>query len=169
MVQKDTIARDIPLSVICALLLLGLGYLAWGDAHGMTLGHLDGAIFLGAFAGYIFYMIRTAMKARAEGKKVEIEAVEELEDGELKLLSYPKSILCIVGGAVAIAFGGDMTVDAASRIAIDLGMSQTLVGLTILFRLERHFLNWLLLWLRHAKMKLIWQWEMQSDRIYLIF
>lgn len=71
------------------------------------------------------------MKARAEGKKVEIEAVEELEDGELKLLSYPKSILCIVGGAVAIAFGGDMTVDAASRIAIDLGMSQTLVGLTI--------------------------------------
>ena len=129
MVQKDTIARDIPLSVICALLLLGLGYLAWGDAHGMTLGHLDGAVFLGAFAGYIFYMIRTAMKARAEGKKVEIEAVEELEDGELKLLS--KSILCIVGGAVAIAFGGDMTVDAASRIAIDLGMSQTLVGLTI--------------------------------------
>lgn len=102
-----------------------------GDAHGMTLGHLDGAVFLGAFAGYIFYMIRTAMKARAEGKKVEIEAVEELEDGELKLLSYPKSILCIVGGAVAIAFGGDMTVDAASRIAIDLGMSQTLVGLTI--------------------------------------
>ena len=71
------------------------------------------------------------MKARTEGKKVEIEAVEELEDGELKLLSYPKSILCIVGGAVAIAFGGDMTVDAASRIAIDLGMSQTLVGLTI--------------------------------------
>ena len=131
MVQKDTIARDIPLSVICALLLLGLGYLAWEDAHGMTLGHLDGAVFLGAFAGYIFYMIRTAMKARAEGKKVEIEAVEELEDGELKLLSYPKSSLCIVGGAVAIAFGGDMTVDAASRIAIDLGMSQTLVGLTI--------------------------------------
>lgn len=131
MVQKDTIVRDIPLSVICALLLLGLGYLALGDAHGMILGHLDGAVFLGAFAGYIFYMIRTAMKARAEGKKVEIEAVEELEDGELKLLSYPKSILCIVGGAVAIAFGGDMTVDAASRIAIDLGMSQTLVGLTI--------------------------------------
>ena len=126
MVQKDTIARDIPLSVICALLLLALG-----DVHGMILGHLDGAVFLGAFAGYIFYMIRTAMKARAEGKKVEIEAVEELEDGELKLLSYPKSILCIVGGAVAIAFGGDMTVDAASRIAIDLGMSQTLVGLTI--------------------------------------
>lgn len=131
LVQRGTIVRDIPFSVICALLLLGLGYLSWGDAHGMILGHLDGVIFLGAFAGYILYMIRTALKARAEGKKVEIESVEEVEDGEMKLLSYPKSIACIIGGAVAIAFGGDLTVDAASRIAIDLGMSQTLVGLTI--------------------------------------
>ena len=130
-VAKETIKRDIPLSLICAGLLLLFGIAGFGDKAGMTLGHLDGVIFIGAFAGYIFYMIRTAMKARAEGKKVEIEAVEELEDGELKLLSYPKSIFCIVGGAVAIAFGGDMTVDAASRIAIDLGMSQTLVGLTI--------------------------------------
>ena len=130
-VAKETIKRDIPLSLICAGLLMLFGIAGFGDKAGMTLGHLDGVIFIGAFAGYIFYMIRTALKARAEGKKVEIEAVEELEDGELKLLSYPKSILCIVGGAVAIAFGGDMTVDAASRIAIDLGMSQTLVGLTI--------------------------------------
>lgn len=131
LVQRETIVRDIPFSVLCALILLGFGYLAWGDAHGMTLGRLDGAIFLGAFAGYIIYMIRTALKARAEGKKIEIEGVEELEDGEMKLLSYPKSIVCIIGGAAAIAFGGDLTVDAASRIAIDLGMSQTLVGLTI--------------------------------------
>lgn len=131
LVQKDTIVRDIPFSVICAVLLMGLGYLAIGDKQNMTLGRLDGILFLILFAGYIFFMIRTAMKARAEGKKVEIEGVEEIEDGELKLLSYPKSILFIIGGAAAIAFGGDLTVDAASRIAIDLGMSQTLVGLTI--------------------------------------
>ena len=43
----------------------------------------------------------------------------------------PLSILFIVGGAVAIAIGGDITVDAAARIAGDLGMSQTLIGLTI--------------------------------------
>lgn len=131
LVQRDTIVRDIPFSVICAALLLGLGYAAFGDKKGMTLGHLDGAVFLVIFAVYIILMIRAAMKARAEGKKVEIEGIEEVEDGELKLLSYPKSILFILGGAVAIAFGGDLTVDSASRIAIDLGMSQTLVGLTI--------------------------------------
>ena len=43
----------------------------------------------------------------------------------------PLSILFIVGGAAAIAVGGDITVDAAARIAGDLGMSQTLIGLTI--------------------------------------
>ena len=130
LVQKETIKRDIPFSMICAFLLLGLGILAVGDKSGMTLGHLDGMILLGFFAGYIVAMIRSAMKARAAGKNVEIEGIEELEE-EIGILSWPKSILFIVGGALAIAFGGDLTVDAASRIAIDLGMSQTLVGLTI--------------------------------------
>ena len=49
----------------------------------------------------------------------------------MKELSYGKSILFLIVGAAAIAFGGDLTVDTASRIAIELGMSQTLVGLTI--------------------------------------
>ena len=127
LVQKETVTRDIPFSVACALALVGLGILAVGDRSGMTLGHLDGIIFLVLFAGYILVMIRSAMKARAEGKDIEIEGFEE----EIGILSWPKSIIFIVGGAAAIAFGGDLTVDAASRIAIDLGMSQTLVGLTI--------------------------------------
>ena len=40
LVQKETIRRDIPFSMICALLLLGLGILAAGDTIGMRLGHL---------------------------------------------------------------------------------------------------------------------------------
>ena len=43
----------------------------------------------------------------------------------------PKAVIFILIGAVGIAVGGDVVVDSASRIAIDLGMSQTLVGLTI--------------------------------------
>ena len=100
-----------------------------GDKTGMTLGHADGVIFLIVFAGYIFTMVRSAMKARAAGQKVEIEGVEECDN--MKELSYGKSILFLIVGAAAIAFGGDLTVDTASRIAIELGMSQTLVGLTI--------------------------------------
>ena len=127
-VAGETIKRDIPLSLICAGLLMLLGIIGLGDKTGMTLGHMDGAIFVGLFAGYIFYMIRIALKANKEGKKVEIEGGS---DKDIKLVSVPVSILFIVGGAIAIAVGGDVTVDAASRIASDLGMSQTLIGLTI--------------------------------------
>ena len=129
MVQKATVVRDIPLSLGCALVLLVLGISGLGDKAGMTLGHADGVIFLIVFAGYIFTMVRSAMKARAAGQKVEIEGVEECDN--MKELSYGKSILFLILGAAAIAFGGDLTVDTASRIAIELGMSQTLVGLTI--------------------------------------
>lgn len=129
MVQKATVVRDIPLSLGCALFLLVLGVSGLGDKTGMTLGHADGVIFLIVFSGYIFTMVRSAMKARAAGQKVEIEGVEECDN--MKELSYGKSILFLIVGAAAIAFGGDLTVDTASRIAIELGMSQTLVGLTI--------------------------------------
>lgn len=127
-VSKDTVVRDIPVSVACAVLLLTLGVLGFADASGMILGHLDGIIFLVLFAGYITLMIRAALKARKEGKEVEIEGCS---DEDIKLLSLPKSIIFIVLGGAAIAFGGDLTVDSASKIAVDLGMSQTLVGLTI--------------------------------------
>ena len=127
-VAKDTIKRDIPFSLICAGFLMLLGIVGVGDKSGMTLGHLDGVIFLVLFAGYIFCMIKIALKANREGRKVEIEGGS---DEEIKLLSVPMSIVFIVGGAIAIAIGGDMTVDAASRIASELGMSQTLIGLTI--------------------------------------
>ena len=129
MVQKATVVRDIPLSLGCALFLLVLGISGLGDKAGMTLGHADGVIFLIVFAGYIFTMVRSAMKARAAGQKIEREGVEECDN--MKELSYGKSILFLIVGAAAIAFGGDLTVDTASRIAIELGMSQTLVGLTI--------------------------------------
>jgi cation:H+ antiporter len=127
-VGKETIRRDIPFSAICAVLLLALGICGIGDAAGMTLGRIDGILFLVIFAGYLVSLVRRTLKAQRAGEAVEVEGGS---DEEIKLLSVPKSLLFIVGGAAAIAFGGDLTVDAASRIAIELGMSQTLVGLTI--------------------------------------
>ncbi len=127
-VGKDTIKRDIPFSAICAILLLGLGVCAIGDSSEMILGRLDGVIFIALFLCFIVSLIRRTLKAKKAGEAVDVEGGSE-ED--IKLLSVPKSLLFIVGGAAAIAFGGDLTVDTASRIAIDLGMSQTLVGLTI--------------------------------------
>lgn len=57
-VQKSTLQKEFPLSIFCAGLLLLLGYL------GMTLGRIDGIIFLIIFAGYLLWMIRSAKRAR---------------------------------------------------------------------------------------------------------
>ena len=119
-VSKQTLKRDFPYSVVCAVLLLVLGNLD------MVLGRLDGIIFLIIFAVYIFLLVRRAL---AHKNKAEEELDEEVE--EIKVISVPKSIIFIVVGAAAIAIGGDVVVDSASRIAIDVGMSPTLVGLTI--------------------------------------
>lgn len=127
-VAKETIVRDIPISLICAGLLLLLGIIGLGDKAGMILGHWDGAILIVLFALYIGFMIRTALKASKEGKAV---AIEGGSDEEIKLMSLTKSLIFIVIGAAAIAIGGDVTVESASRIATEFGMSQTLVGLTI--------------------------------------
>ena len=116
-VDGASLKRDFPFSMICAILLLVMGTI------GMILGRADGIILLGCFAGYIFYLIRHTLKQNRQSSDEEVD--------EIPLISMPKAVIFILIGAVGIAVGGDVVVDSASRIAIDLGMSQTLVGLTI--------------------------------------
>ena len=119
MVQKATVVRDIPLSLGCALVLLVLGISGLGDKAGMTLGHADGVIFLIVFAGYIFTMVRSAMKARAAGQKVEIEGVEECDN--MKELSYGKSILFLIADLKRTdAEARDLRLEGYVRIVIVL-------------------------------------------------
>ena len=68
-VAKETIKRDIPLSLICAGLLMVLGISGLGDKSGMMLGHLDGVILIGFFAGYIVYMVRDCVKGKPRREK----------------------------------------------------------------------------------------------------
>jgi cation:H+ antiporter len=114
-VDKDTIKRDIPYSLLAAVLLIVLGMVG-----GMKLGRFDGVILLAFFAFFLYLMIKSALKAAAK-----VEEVEEVSQ------SFLMSVVCIVGGAAAIALGGDWVVDAASTIALKLGMTETMVGLTI--------------------------------------
>ncbi len=131
-VSRQTVVQDIPFSAICAILLAVLGMLGIADATNMTLGRADGAIMLVLFVIYLVVLVRISMRsARNRGNEsIEIVAAE-YEEEEIKVISVPLSLLFIVGGAAAIAFGGKLTVSTASRIASDLGMSQTLIGLTI--------------------------------------
>ena len=117
-VKAETRNRDITFSILCAVLLGILGFL------GMELERMDGWIFLVIFILFLFYMVMSALKARAGGQEID-------EGEEYAVIPVWKSILFIAGGAAAIAFGGDFVVKSASKIATEFGMSPTLVGLTI--------------------------------------
>ena len=123
-IEKNTLLKEFPFSIICAGLLVVLGFL------GMSLGRVDGIIFLVIFIVYLLWMIRSAKQARNAGDKLE-EEEEELIEEEIKILPMWKCLLFIVGGMIAIKFGGDFVVDGASSIAAGFGLSQTLIGLTI--------------------------------------
>ncbi len=114
LVDKSTLKKEFPFSVICAVALLALG------AAGMVLGHLDGVILLVMFAGFMIWMVRSALKARAAAS-----------DEEYEVLPVWKCVAFILGGIVAIKFGGDFVVEGASSVAKMFGLSENLIGLTI--------------------------------------
>ena len=113
-VQIETLKKEFPFSVFCALLLLVLGY--WE----MNLGRMEGIILIVIFACYLLWMIFSALKARREAGEEEID-------------TFPawKCIVYIIGGAAAIKFGGDFVVDGATMVARSFGLTQTLIGLTV--------------------------------------
>lgn len=114
-VSRQTLTGEFPFSVIVAGLLMVLGWI------GMSLGHIDGVILLVVFAGFLTWMVRSAQKARNENT----------DQDEYEIRPVWQCILLILGGAVAIAVGGQLVVNAASAIAASFGMSQNLIGLTI--------------------------------------
>ena len=125
-VQMTTLKKDFPISVACAVLLLISG------AIGMTLGHIDGIIFIVLFALFIIYMIRSAQTSRSKNEDLNVEEAEYLlEAEEIQEMSVGKSLLYIILGGIAIAFGSDWVVDGSCTIAAAIGVSQTFIGLTV--------------------------------------
>lgn len=114
LVDKATLKKEFPFSVICAVLLLALGYI------GMVLARVDGVILLVLFVAFLVWMVKSALKARANAS-----------DEEYETMPVWRCIIYILGGILAIKFGGDFVVDGASAIATKMGLSQNLIGLTI--------------------------------------
>ncbi|SCH45904.1 Inner membrane protein yrbG [uncultured Clostridium sp.] len=119
-VQKGTLKIDIPFSVVCALLLLVLGH------DQMMLTRVNGLILIVLFVFFILYMIRSAQRSM-NNEDTEFSA----EATEMKVMSVPKSLIFIVIGIAGITLGSDWVVDGAKTIASAFGISENLIGLTI--------------------------------------
>ena len=119
-VEKGMIKRDYPLSIFAAVLL---GVLAMDTvffkADSMSLGRMDGIILLIAFAGFMYMTVKAGLEGRTE---------EEEENEAMPVL---KSIIFMVVGLVGIVWGGDVSVEGAKEIARFFGLSEAIIGLTI--------------------------------------
>lgn len=111
--EKSVLNKDLPFLVGITLLLAVFIVIGW------DITNVEGAILLIVLITYITYLVRSALKTNNAG---------EVEKPKLTL---PKSIIFIIVGLAGIVLGGDLVVNSASDIAIALGMSETLVGLTI--------------------------------------
>jgi cation:H+ antiporter len=109
-IEKNTIENDIPfLNIIGSILLMMMLNLA--------LSRFEGILLIGLLIGFLFYIIKPVLNNKEESK-------------EESKLSF-KTILLGILGVVGIILGGDMVVDSASNIAKMFGMSQNLIGLTV--------------------------------------
>lgn len=115
-VDGTTLKRDFPFSIVMAGLLMALG-----GIDGVV-GRFDGILFLVLFVVFLLIMIYSAKKSRDNSAP---------EADEYKIMPVWKCTLYMVGGIAAIAAGGEMVVEGASDIARAFGMSENLIGMTI--------------------------------------
>ena len=119
-IQKNTTWKEIPLSLLAAVVLgiIANDQLIDKSTDGDFVSRIDGLILLSFFIIFLVYTIEIA--------KNQTEAEEEL-----KPLPLSRSIIYIVAGLAGLFFGGRYLVEGAVNIATEVGLSERIIGLTI--------------------------------------
>ncbi|TYS60882.1 calcium/sodium antiporter [Sutcliffiella horikoshii] len=121
-VESATIRKEIPFTLLgSAVLLVLISDIALQGFSENLLTRSDGLIFLLIFAVFMYYIFEVARNNRDK-----IPAEETSEKA-----TWGKNIFWTLIGLASIIFGGELVVRNSTEIAVSLGMSETLVGLTI--------------------------------------
>ena len=112
-ITKQVLNVDLPFLVFLTGVLTAFILFGW------KITRIEGIILLILIISYVAYLVHNARKS------------EESKVVEKPKMSLLRSIIYIVGGVAGIIIGADFVVDSASYIAMAFGMSETLVGLTI--------------------------------------
>ncbi|MBX8535637.1 calcium/sodium antiporter [Pseudomonas cichorii] len=113
-VARQVLRIDIPLMIGASLLVIGL---SWNGEF----SKLDGVLLLGTMLGCLFIVLRQAGHGARHGHTHSTEK--------------PRSLTCIAlltSGLLLLAFGGHLLVDAAVVVAMNLGLSERIIGLTLM-------------------------------------
>lgn len=114
-IKKNTFRYEIPFMILVTVVMLLFGM---SDS---SISRVDGILFWILFIVFLAYLVICAKKGQSEDEDIVIDA----KDTMLRL------VLIVIAGGVGIVLGSNVTVDAASYIAGELGMSNRLIGLTI--------------------------------------
>lgn len=130
-ITRNTLRKEIPLCILSSVVLLICANDVFLDkASENILNRVDGLLLLCFFAIFMGYTFAIASKPTvAAGESIEHPATEE--ETEIKSLPWWKSILYIGGGLAALIYGGQLFVNGATGIARNLGVSESIIGLTL--------------------------------------
>lgn len=112
-VAPSTIKIETPFMIAITVVMLLLGL----DG---VVSLIDGIIFLVLFAAYLAYLFWMAKKDKNKDS-----------NEETKNISIAKAVIFAIIGLVLIVLGSNVTVDAATKIAQAVGVSERFIGLTI--------------------------------------
>lgn len=120
-ITRNTIRREIPLTILASVVLLICANDMFLDhAPANVISSTDGLILLCFFAIFMGYSIAIAKNG-----------VDEAEEDNIKILPWWKSITFILLGLAALIFGGQVFVNGAIGIARSFGISEAVIGVTI--------------------------------------
>ncbi len=120
-IERSIMTNEIPLVIVASLALLAMGCSMWLDGTTPVISRVSGILLLLFFAIFMRYIFASAKKEAADEKEVQTK----------RPVKMWLSCLMVVGGLAALIYGGDMFVDSASAIARTLGVSDAVIGLTI--------------------------------------
>lgn len=120
-VQRNTVRFEVPISIMAIIILFLLVNDQWlqGSATN-SLSRTDAIILLIFFTFFMLYIYRT------------MKITSEYEEAPIKIFTTPVSVALVVGGIAMLVLGGKLVVDNAVVIANRFGLSQKIIGLTIL-------------------------------------
>lgn len=122
-VTQRIVRLDVPI-------LIGVSFVALLMGIDKKFNRIDGIILVTAAIVYTVWLIRTS---RSEGKEVEAEysqAIEVLDEAVVKLPLLTQ-VLFVLGGFVTLVLGSQLLVNSATKIAESFGVSELVIGLTI--------------------------------------
>lgn len=122
-IGKGIMINEIPLVILASVAILAMGCSPWLDGTAPEISRVNGILLLLFFVIFMRYIFSQAQESKQDRSGQPAGAKPQP--------SMWLSAIMVVGGLAALIYGGDLFVDKASAIARSWGVSDAIIGLTI--------------------------------------